>query len=64
MAQKCLGIAATSVPSEQLFSTGENIVSSKRAALLLPENVRKLVFLHKFDKQLATPDYLTDTCLT
>ena len=46
LAQKYLGIVATSVPSERLFSTAGNIVSSKRAALL-PENVDKLVFLHE-----------------
>ena len=46
LAQKYLGIVATSVPSEYLFSTAGNIVSSKRAALL-PENVDKLVFLHE-----------------
>ena len=46
LAQKYLGIVATSVPSERLFSTAGNIVSAKRAALL-PENVEKLVFLHE-----------------
>ena len=46
LAQKYLGIVATSVPSEWLFSTAGNIVSAKRAALL-PENVEKLVFLHE-----------------
>ena len=45
IARKYLCIVATSVPSEQLFSTAGNVVSSKRAALL-PENVDKLVFLH------------------
>lgn len=45
LALKYLCIPATSVPSEQLFSTAGNIVSNKRASLL-PENVDKLVFLH------------------
>lgn len=45
IARKYMCIVATSVPSEQLFSTAGNIVSVKRAALL-PENVDKLVFLH------------------
>ena len=34
LAQKYLGIVATSVPSERLFSTAGNIVSAERAALL------------------------------
>ena len=45
LARKYLCIVATSVPSEQVFSTAGNIVSVKRASLL-PENVNKLVFLH------------------
>ena len=47
MAQKYLGIVASSVPSECLFSTVGNIVNAKRAALS-PENVNKLVFLHEY----------------
>ena len=45
MTRKYLCITATSVPSEQLFSTAGNIVTAKRGALL-PENVEKLIFLH------------------
>lgn len=45
MARKYLGIVATPVPSEQLFSVAGNTVSAKRAALD-PANVDKLVFLH------------------
>ena len=45
MAQKYLGVVATSVPSERLFSRAGNIATSKRSALD-PENVEKLVFLH------------------
>ena len=45
LARKYLCVVATSVPSEQLFSTAGNVVSVKRAALL-PENVEKLIFLH------------------
>jgi len=46
LAQKYLGIVATSIPSEHLFSVAGNIASAKRAALL-SENVEKLVFLHE-----------------
>ena len=45
MARKCLCVTATSVPSEQLFSTAGNIVNNKRGALL-PEYVEKLLYLH------------------
>ena len=45
MARRYLGVVATSVPSERLFSTAGNVVTAKRCALE-PENVEKLVFLH------------------
>jgi len=44
MAKRYLGVVATSVPSEQLFSTAGNVVTAKRSALD-PKNVEKLVFL-------------------
>ena len=43
VAKKYLGVVATSVPSEQLFSTAGNVVTAKRSALD-PDNVEKLVF--------------------
>ena len=46
VAKKYLGVVATSVPSEQLFSTAGNVVTAKRSALD-PDNVEKLVFLHE-----------------
>ena len=46
LVQKCFGIVATSVPSECLFSVAGNIVGVKRA-VLLPENVEKLVCLYE-----------------
>ena len=46
LAQKHLGIVATSVLSERLFHVAGNIVHAKRAALL-PENVEKLFLFMK-----------------
>ena len=46
IAWKYLCIVAMSVPSERLFSTAGNEVSSNQA-VPLPENVDKLVFLHE-----------------
>ena len=43
MARKYLGVVATSVPSERLFSTADNIVNAKQSALD-PENVESLFF--------------------
>ena len=43
LARKYLYVVATSVPSEQLFSTAGNVLSVKRTTLL-PENVEKLIF--------------------
>jgi len=45
MAQKYLGVVATSVQLERLFSAAGIVVNTKRSALD-PENVEKLVFLH------------------
>ena len=44
LATKYLAPPATSVPSEQAFSTAGNIVNIKRSCLL-PDNVNMLVFL-------------------
>lgn len=43
LARKYLCVVATSVPSEQLFSTAGNVVSMRHAALL-SENVEKFIF--------------------
>ena len=44
VARKYLSVCATSVPSEQVFSTGGNLVNAKRNSLK-PDKVNKLIFL-------------------
>ena len=46
LATKCLGVLATSVLAERVFSAAGNIVNQKRSCLL-PENVNMLVFFKK-----------------
>lgn len=46
LAKAYLAVPATSVPSERVFSTAGDIVSSQRSQLL-PENVDMLIFLKK-----------------
>jgi hypothetical protein len=46
VAKKYLAIPASPVPSERIFSLAGNIITKKRANLK-PENVDKLIFLHK-----------------
>ena len=46
MAKQVLGVPATSVPSERVFSTAGDIVTAQRAALD-PVHVDKLIFLKK-----------------
>lgn len=46
LAMKYLGIPATQVPSEKLFSTAGNIVRAQRERLA-PEHMQQLLFLHE-----------------
>ncbi len=46
LAKSYLGIPATSVPSERVFSTAGDIVTAQRASLS-PDNVDMMVFLKK-----------------
>lgn len=46
LAKKYLGVPATSVASERVFSTAGDIVTAQRAALS-PEHVDRLIFLKK-----------------
>lgn len=46
MAMKYMGIPATSVPSEKLFSTAGNIVTARREKLT-SDHVQQLLFLHE-----------------
>ncbi len=46
LAQRNLAVQGTSVPSERVFSTAGDIVTSSRSRLLA-ENVDKLIFLQK-----------------
>ena len=44
--KRILTITATSVPSEQLFSSAGDLISEKRSCLK-PKNVNMLLFLHE-----------------
>ena len=46
LAKEYLGITATSVPSERLFSAVGNVISSKRSNLK-PVKVEKMIFLKR-----------------
>lgn len=46
LARKYLSVCATSSPSERVFSTSGNIITSKRTCLK-PDKVDQLVFLAK-----------------
>lgn len=48
LVKKYFSLTGTSVPSERLFSTAGNVISSKRNCLT-PENADKLIFLFEND---------------
>ena len=50
LARKYLGIVATSVPSERLFSKAGQVISDRRASIL-PQNVNMMLFLNDYLKQ-------------
>ncbi|CAD6221714.1 GSCOCG00011629001-RA-CDS, partial [Cotesia congregata] len=45
-ARRYLGVPSSSTPSERVFSTARNIISTKRSCLL-PENANLLIFLYQ-----------------
>ena len=51
VAKQYLCITASSVPSERIFSTADNLIKNRRASLS-PENVDMLLFMHKNIKQI------------
>ena len=61
LARKYLGILATSVPSERLFSVAGLVVNNKRASVQ-PINVEKLVFLHHNLRTSSHIDYNRSKC--
>lgn len=50
IAKRFLGIVATSVPSERVFSAAGQVISDRRS-LLKSENVEKILFLHFNDNE-------------
>ena len=46
LAKKCLGVPASSVPAERIFSLAGNLVTKKRVQLSA-ENINLLIFLNK-----------------